>query len=187
MLFPKHRSVSFRVWLPSFFRLNFTILFYPYFSFCNAWWLLKFGSIQFPVEIPRSFYQVSPSFTRYSCWLFCLLFSFDQIKLFIQLYTPVPLGSFLFSWQVSVNLPFEFPRHSLVSTHHDWRFLFLEHFLLLEVEPPCIQSVLASRSTGILLSCFAFLLSIKCFFIPVQSPLVQSVVSSFLFSFSCSR
>ena len=186
MLFPKHRSVSFRVWLPSFFRLNFTILFYTYFSFGNAWWLLKFGSIQFPVEIPKSFHQVSPSLTRYSCCLFRLLFSFDQIKLLIQLYTPVPIGSFFLSWQVSVNLPFEFPRHSLVSTHHDWRFLFLEHFLWFEVEPPYSQSVLASRSTGILLSCFAFFLSIKCLFISVQPPFVQSVVSSFLFSFSCS-
>jgi hypothetical protein len=124
MLHPNIRSVGFHVWLPSFFRLNFTILLCTNFSFCNAWWLLKFGSIQFPAEIPKSFHQVSPSLIRYSDCLICLLFSFDQIKPFIQLFTPVPIGSFFLSWQVSINLPFEFPRHSLVSIHHDWLLLF---------------------------------------------------------------
>jgi hypothetical protein len=62
----------------------------------------------------------------------------------------------------------------------------LEHFLWLEFEPPCIPSVLAFRSTGILPSWFAFFLAIECFSFSVQPPFAQSVVSSFLFSFSYS-
>jgi hypothetical protein len=85
---------------------------------------------------------------------------------------------------------------------------FLEHFLWFEFEPPCIQSVLAFRSTGI----FTFLLcilsfdqmlfhfsttafcSIGSFFFPVQlfllslirypdSPLIGFITFSWLSSF----